>query len=83
MKIISDYAAFYLLTFTTTKYTASSKDENTDLTMRSAYSNSTQTIDWYSSVTIAETKSKVSVLKVTYDGSYSKTETQNLTFTTG
>jgi subtilisin len=58
--------------------TSLAANDNTDLTVKSAYSSSYQTIDWYSSVTITEAKYKVTSLKVTYDGSYSKTQTQTL-----
>ena len=65
-------------TVTAGSYSSLAANDGSDLSVRSARVGNYQTIDWYSSIKIAESKAKVSALKVTYDGSYSKTETQIL-----
>ncbi len=53
-------------------------NDGTDLSVRSARVSSSQTIDWYSIFKIDVAKAKVTTLKVAYDGSYSKIQTQIL-----
>ena len=59
-------------------YVSLAANDGTDLLVKSARVSSSQTIDWYSSFKIEVAKAKVTTLKVTYDGSYSKTQTQIL-----